>query len=88
MERVNHTENSVLVPQNYGKTVFRFAEVMDSKGINRNQLAKRAGIRFEVADRYYKGNIEKIDVDVLTRICFVLGCDVGDVVVYVPQAQV
>ena len=55
---------------------------MDSKGINRNQLASRAGIRFEVANRYYNGQIERMDIDVLTRICFVLDCDVGDVMKY------
>ena len=73
-------EKAVHVQQDYEKIVFSFGKVMDDKKINRNQLAKRAGIRFEVADRYYKGDIEKLDVDVLARVCFVLGCGVGDVV--------
>ena len=75
-------ENAVFVPQDYGRIVFSFGKVMDDKKINRNQLARRAGIRFEVADRFYKGEIERLDVDVLARVCFVLGCDVGDVVRY------
>jgi putative transcriptional regulator len=73
---------SVLVPQKYGEIIFFFKEVMEENGINRNQLAKRAGIRFEVANRYYKGEIEKMDMDVLARICFVLDCDVRDVMRY------
>ena len=76
-------EKAVFVPQDYGRIVFSFGKVMDEKKINRNQLAKRAGIRFEVADRFYKGEIERLDVDVLARVCFVLGCGVGDVVRYV-----
>ena len=75
-------EKAVHVQQDYGKIVFSFGKVMGDKKINRNQLAKRAGIRFEVADRYYRGDIEKLDVDVLARVCFVLGCGVGDVVRY------
>ena len=75
-------EKAVFVPQDYGRIVFLFGKVMDDKKINRNQLAKRAGIRFEVADRFYRGDIERLDVDVLARVCFVLGCDVGDVVRY------
>jgi len=74
--------NSIFVPQNYGKIVFKFGKVMDEKQINRNQLANRAGIRFEVADRFYNGNIERLDVDVLARVCFVLGCDIADVIVF------
>ena len=78
-------ENAVFVPQDYGRIVFLFGKVMDEKKINRNQLAKRAGIRFEVADRFYKGEIERLDVDVLAKVCFVLGCGVGDVVSYCRQ---
>ena len=55
---------------------------MDDIKINRNQLANRAGIRFEVADRFYNGNIERLDVDVLARICFVLDCDIADVITF------
>jgi len=75
-------ENSIFMPQNYGKIIFSFNKVMDKKQINRNQLATRAGIRFEVADRFYNGNIERMDMDVLARICFVLDCDVADVIIF------
>ena len=75
-------ENSVFVPQKYGKVVFSFGKIMDDKKINRNQLAIRAGIRFEVADRFYNGNIERLDIDVLARICFVLDCSVADVIAF------
>lgn len=78
-------ENSVLVPQKYGKIRFSFDKVMDAKKINRNQLASRAGIRFEVADRFYNGNIERMDMDVLAKICFVLDCDVSELMRYDKQ---
>ena len=73
---------SVFVPQDYGKIKFSFNKVMDDKKINRNQLSKLAGVRFEVADRFYNGNIERLDIDVLTRICFVLDCDISDVLLF------
>ena len=82
LKGVVYMGNSIFVPQDYGKIVFSFAKVMDEKNINRNQLANRAGIRFEVADRFYCGNIERLDIDVLARVCFVLNCDVADVMAY------
>jgi len=75
-------ENSIFKLQNYGKIKFCFDKVMQEKQINRNQLASRAGIRFEVADRFYKGKIERLDIDVLARVCFVLDCDVADIMFY------
>lgn len=76
------TSKSVLMPRNYGEITFHFKEMVDKKNINRNQLATLADIRFEVADRYYKGNIERMDIDILARICFVLDCSVEEVVQY------
>ena len=75
-------ENSIFIPKDYGQIVFSFDKVMDAKQINRNQLASRAGIRFEVADRFYNGKIERMDIDVLARVCLVLNCNVADVMTY------
>ena len=74
--------NSVVVTKDYGYVTFHFRERMDRAGINRNQLASRAKVRFEVADRYYNGKIERLDMDVLARICFVLDCQISDVLQY------
>lgn len=73
-------ENSIVTVKDYGHIIYRFADVMDEKGITRNRLALLAGMRFEVADRLYKGAIERMDTDILARVCFVLDCQVGDVI--------
>ena len=74
--------NSVVTIKDYGCISFHFDKIMDAKGITRNKLAMLTGIRFEVADRLYKGIIERMDIDVLARVCFVLDCQVGDVIKY------
>ncbi|MBQ9885663.1 MAG: helix-turn-helix transcriptional regulator [Lachnospiraceae bacterium] len=56
---------------------------MDEKDISRNALAKAINTRFEVIDKWYNGNVERIDIDILARICYVLGCDISDIIVYV-----
>ena len=75
-------ENSVVALKDYGSITFHFKEVMDAKGISRNKLASLTGIRFEVADRWYAGDIERMDMDVLARVCYALDCAVGDVMGY------
>lgn len=79
--------NSVMTVKNYGRIVYHFAEVMDRQGITRNKLASLTGVRFEVADRLYKGIVERMDMDVLARACYVLGCQVGDVIEYVQDTK-
>ena len=74
--------NSIMTIKDYGRIVYRFADVMDKKGVTRNKLASLTGVRFEVADRLYKGIVERMDMDVLARVCYVLDCQVGDVIQY------
>ena len=50
--------------------------------MNRNQLARAIQANFAVIDKWYKGDVEKLDLDVLARICYVLGCSVADLLTY------
>ena len=68
--------------RNYGAVELRLKELMDQRNLNRNQMAKMINVRFEVVDKWYKGSMERIDLDVLARICFVLGCQPGDILLY------
>lgn len=45
-------KNTIILKKDYGRIPFRFKEMMEERDINRNQLATRAGIRFEGADRF------------------------------------
>ena len=55
---------------------------MDKKNITRNALARAINARFEVIDKWYNGHVEKIDSDVLARICYVLDCTPADIIIY------
>ena len=52
------------------------------KEITRNALARATNTRFEVINKWYQGHVEKIDTDVLARICYILECTPGDIIVY------
>ena len=75
-------ENSVLHMRKYGSIRLRLGEIMDQRGIKRNQMAKRIGTRFEVVSRWYNGDVEDLDLDILARLCFVLDYRVEDLLEY------
>lgn len=77
-------DKAVLVRANYGHVELRLKEIMDARGISRNQLAKRIDARFEVVGKWYKGEVEKMDLDILSRICYALDCTTEDIIRYVP----
>ena len=57
----------------------RLREVMDAAGMKRGTLARKTGLRFEVVNRWYEGDIRQVDLDVLERMCEAIGCQPSDV---------
>lgn len=75
-------EQGVMLMQSYGRVTLKLAALMDARGMTRNRLARLVNTRYEVIDKWYKGHVEKLDLDVLARVCFVLGCSVQDLLEY------
>ena len=71
----------------YGYIEIDLKKYMDKKQLTRNALARAVNTRFEVIDKWYNGRVEKIDADVLARICYVLDCEPGDIVKYVIKEE-
>lgn len=74
--------NSVLQRKEYGRIRLKLKEQLDTRGMTRNYLARKIDARFEVVDKWYNDQVEKIDTDILARICFVLDCRVEDIMEY------
>lgn len=73
---------SLITIKEYGKINICLKEVMESRNITRNHLCKITDTRYEVINRWYSGNVEKLDLDVLARICYVLECSPEDIIKY------
>jgi len=73
---------SVFAIKDYGKISLHLKEMMESKKITRNYLARVSNTRFEVINKWYNNEVEKMDLDILARICYVLECSPADIIKY------
>ena len=73
---------SVVSINEYGKIDICLKELMSARNITRNYLAKAANTRFEVINKWYSNIVEKLDLDVLARICYVLDCSPDEIIKY------
>lgn len=73
---------SVYTMKEHGKINVRLKELMDERKITRNYLARASNTRFEVIDKWYRNEVEKMDLDILARICYVLECTPADLIRY------
>ena len=76
------TLRSVTNLNSYGTIAIHLKERMEDRGITRYRLAKLAGTRFEVVEKWCSGSVERIDADVLARFCYILDCEVTDIIKY------
>lgn len=66
----------------YGIIRVKLREELSRKKISINKLSKLTGIKYDVIKRYFVGNIYRIDLDVLAKICYVLECDIENLLEY------
>ncbi|MEG0994597.1 MAG: helix-turn-helix transcriptional regulator, partial [Bacilli bacterium] len=64
---------------------FKLEKLMKEKGFSKNKLCVKAGLRFETVQGYYKGNISRIDLFVISQMCEVLECNIQDIIEYIPK---
>ncbi len=76
------SSKSIITIKEYGKINVCLRKLIEERGLTRNYLAKAANTRFEVIDKWYNNDVEKMDLDVLARICYVLDCAPEDIIKY------
>lgn len=73
---------SVVNISSYGRISIHLRELIENRGITRYRLAKLADTRFEVVEKWCSGTVERIDSDVLARFCYILDCEISDIIKY------
>lgn len=73
---------SIVNLNSYGTVSIHLKELLEAKGITRYRLAKLADTRFEVVEKWCSGTVERIDSDVLARFCYILNCEITDIIKY------
>ena len=70
-----------------GKIKITLATYLEEREISRYKIIKNCNVSQTQLNRYYRNQIERIDLDVLARICDYLNCEVSDLLEYVPDEK-
>ncbi len=73
---------SVVVYVDYGEIRFNIRPMMEKRHVSKTQLAKRTGLHHQIINRYYNNDLSRYDKDILARICYILGCELSDIMYY------
>lgn len=73
--------------EEYGSIRIKLDELIQKAGISKNKLSHRAEMQRSQINHYCRGDITRLDTDVLARICTVLDCQIGDLLEFVPPEK-
>ena len=70
-----------------GKIRIRLKDILEQRNISLNQLSFRAEMQRTQLRNYRDNKIQRLDIDILRRLCYVLECDLTDLIEYIPPEK-
>ena len=69
--------------ESFGHVVFKINKVLEEKNISKNKLEKEAKLQRTQLNSYCNNKVRRIDLQTLAKICYVLDCDIEDIMEYI-----
>lgn len=66
----------------YGTVTIKLKQIMDEQNISINKLSNRADMQRAQLKKYMRNEAQRIDFAVLARLCYVLECDISEILEY------
>ena len=66
----------------YGKLSLRIEEILEEKGISKNQICKDLDIPRTNFNRYCRDDFQRIDSGLICKLCWYLNVEIGELIVY------
>ena len=78
MKRGDNMEN------NWGKVDLTLDEYMKEHQISRSSVSRNAVVHYSQLLKYCENDMQKVDLNLLARICKTINCEISDILKYTP----
>lgn len=70
-----------------GEIRLHLKELIEDRGVSLTQLSFRAEMQRTQLRNYRDNKIQRLDIDILKRLCYVLDCDLTELIEYIPPGS-
>ena len=77
-------EKEITYLTDFGGIVVNLKEQMDKKNISINLMSRLSNIKYEIVKKYYYGDNYGASFEIIAKFCYILDCNVEDILVYKP----
>lgn len=71
----------------FGTVKLHLKEIMEARNISLSKLSFRAEMQRTQLKHYCDNDIQRLDMAVLSRLCYALKCNLNDLLEYIPPAE-
>ena len=82
MAKKSTLEKTYKVNCENGYYLFKLNSVLDEKGITKNKIISKKAIDFNSMQRLIKGELTRIDLNIIAKLCNELDCKIDDLIEY------
>ncbi len=68
--------------KNYGNIRLTVSEIMKDRKMNTYRLSVLTDVKWNIIKKYVKGTLYRVDLDILSRICYALNCSLEELLRY------
>lgn len=70
--------------EKWGEVNLTLDEFLKNHNISRSSLSRNAQIHYGQLLKYCRNDMQKVDLNILARICKTINCEIGDIIEYLP----
>lgn len=72
---------------NYGTITLQINELLNSKGISKNQICKDLDIPRTNFNKYCRNEFQRLDVGLICKLCYYLNVEIDEIIKYNPPIE-
>lgn len=69
----------------FGYVESNLQRLMDKQGITISTMSHLTNIKYEIVKKYYYGENYAFNCEILAKFCYILDCNIADIIYYVPS---
>lgn len=73
--------------ESFGSIKIGLEQLIQKKGMSKNKVSNLAQMQRTQLNNYCKGKIQRIDLSILSRLCYALDCSIEDILEYQPPTE-
>lgn len=77
-------QSEVYIMSNYGTLQLNIEKLLTERNISKNTICKDLDIPRTNFNRYCRNDFQRLDCNLICKLCFYLGCEISELIEYLP----